>query len=179
LNDTDSLEVYRAIGTAAPEWSPVAFQEAGQIVNVVSTTKTDTFSSASTSPTDITGLSVSITPKSTSSRVEISVSFTVANSSGSAFAAQLTRNGTVVGGGTTAGNRLSASSFTFVEAGGVRSVSFTFVDSPSSTSSVTYQVRGFTVAGTFFIGRSSADADTNSAGSVRTSSTITAKEISG
>jgi hypothetical protein len=26
LNDTDSLEVYRAIGTAAPSWQPVAFE---------------------------------------------------------------------------------------------------------------------------------------------------------
>jgi hypothetical protein len=26
LNDTDSLEVYRAVGTAAPAWTPVAFE---------------------------------------------------------------------------------------------------------------------------------------------------------
>ena len=40
----------------------------GKIGQVVSTTKTDGFSTSSTSVTDVTGLSVSITPTSTSFR---------------------------------------------------------------------------------------------------------------
>ena len=40
-----------------------------KIGQVVSTTKTDGFSTSSTSVTDVTGLSVSITPTSTSSKV--------------------------------------------------------------------------------------------------------------
>ena len=43
----------------------------GNILQVVSTTKTDTFSTTSTSYVDITGLSVSITPTSTSSKIFI------------------------------------------------------------------------------------------------------------
>ena len=39
----------------------------GGIIQVVSTTKTDTFSTTSTSFTDVTGFSVNITPKFSSS----------------------------------------------------------------------------------------------------------------
>ena len=173
LQDTNDVQVYD--GSA---WSSI-ISPVGTIVNVASTTKTDTFSRASTSPVDITGFSVSITPKKSANKIMITVSHTVANSSGSPYAMQITRNGTVVGGGTTAGSRVSASASTYIEAGGVRSVSFSFVDSPNSTSSLTYQVKGFTTSGTFYIGRSSADADGTTPGSVRTASTITAVEIVG
>jgi hypothetical protein len=47
----------------------------GQIIQVVSTTKTDTFSSTTTNAfTDITGLSVSITPTSSSNTILVMVS---------------------------------------------------------------------------------------------------------
>ena len=44
---------------------------AGKVLQVVSTTKTDTFTTSSTSFVDITGLSVSITPSSTSNKIKI------------------------------------------------------------------------------------------------------------
>ena len=49
----------------------------GGIIQVVSTTKTDTYSQSSTSFSDITGLSVSITPSSNSSNVLVVVSIFV------------------------------------------------------------------------------------------------------
>ena len=52
-----------------------------KIGQVVSTTKTDGFSTSSTSVTDVTGLSVSITPTSTSSKVLILVDGNVSESS--------------------------------------------------------------------------------------------------
>ena len=42
---------------------------AGKVLQVLSTTKTDTFSTTSDSFTDITGLSVAITPSASSSKV--------------------------------------------------------------------------------------------------------------
>jgi hypothetical protein len=35
LNDTDNLEVYRAIGTAAPDWNPVAFRSEVEAIPTV------------------------------------------------------------------------------------------------------------------------------------------------
>ena len=46
---------------------------AGKLLQVVSTTKTDSFTTTSTSYTDITGLSASITPSSSSSKVYVIV----------------------------------------------------------------------------------------------------------
>lgn len=46
----------------------------GKILQAVTTTKTDTFSSTSSSFTDLTGMSVSITPSSTSSKILVSFS---------------------------------------------------------------------------------------------------------
>ena len=61
---------------------------AGSIIQVVSTTKTDTFSTTSTSFSDVTGFSVSITPTSTSSKIMVMASAQVGNSSASAVARQ-------------------------------------------------------------------------------------------
>ena len=47
---------------------PDSAMASGSIIQVVSTTKTDTFSTSSSSFTDITGLSVSITPASSSNK---------------------------------------------------------------------------------------------------------------
>ena len=49
----------------------------GKVLQVVSAAKTDTFSSSSTSLVDITGLSVAITPSSTSNKVLIIVNCAV------------------------------------------------------------------------------------------------------
>ena len=48
---------------------------AGAVLQVVSTAKTDTFSSSTGSYIDITGLSVSITPSSTSNKILILLPF--------------------------------------------------------------------------------------------------------
>ena len=46
---------------------------AGSVLQVVQTVKTDTFATTSTSFVDITGVSVAITPSSTSSKILIQV----------------------------------------------------------------------------------------------------------
>jgi hypothetical protein len=48
----------------------------GKVLQVVSTTKTDTFTTSSTSLTDLTGMSASITPSSTSNKILVLSSLT-------------------------------------------------------------------------------------------------------
>ena len=81
----------------------------GGIIQVVSTTKTDTFSSSSTN-TDITGLSVTITPQSSSSKILVFMSVTGTNQHTSQrFAFGLKRGSTEIAQGDAASNRTRAS----------------------------------------------------------------------
>ena len=112
----------------------------GKIGQVVSTTKTDGFSTSSTSVTDVTGLSVSITPTSTSSKVLILVDGNVSESSQTSEGAmKLFRDSTEICKGTNG----SASNIGFDNmrrnSGSDESKKFAmnFLDSPSSTSSIT------------------------------------------
>ena len=180
LDSTDgSMYVYYTDpGGASSSWIG-AVSRSGGILQVVSTTKTDVFSTTSTSFTDVTGLAASITPRSTSSKVLVVVSTTAVASTGNqAISIELTRAGTPIGGGNSSGSRPSGFK-SFYESsqynGGV--LAGEFLDSPSSTSSLTYQVRAKTNTGTITFGITGGDGD-NSA-NPRISSTITLMEIAG
>ena len=68
-----------------------------RILQVVSTTKDDTFTSSSTTFTDVTGVSVSITPSSTNSKVLVILSFNACNNVGTAaMHYRLDRAGTAI-----------------------------------------------------------------------------------
>ena len=158
------------------------FAEAGggKVLQVVSTTKTDTFTGTNlTSFTDITGMSVSITPSSASSKIFIlyTLNYGVSATGLRAFI-KLLRDATAVGVGATAGSRLSVNSYmnnSMISA--TTSVVSSFLDSPSTTSSVTYKLQISSEASGFnqYINRSSQDLDNSTYG--RTASTITAIEI--
>jgi hypothetical protein len=111
---------------------------AGTILQVVQAFKQDTFSVSTNTWTNITGLNVNITPSSTSSRILI-LSNIFAHGSGNAFL-RMTRNGTVIGAGTPEGNRegVTAGDLYNPEDNKNQIFSMMFVDSPSSTSSVSY-----------------------------------------
>jgi len=150
----------------------------GKVLQVVSTTKTDTFSSSSTgSWVDITGLSLSITPSSTLSKIFISFSVQQGSSSNGYANLRLERNGTAVGIGDAAGSRLQATT-NFRNTLTASQVCWVneFLDSPSSTSALTYKLQVFNeTIGTWYVNRSSQD--TNNTQQGRTVSTITAMEI--
>ena len=79
----------------------------GKVLQVVSTTKTDTFSQASTTTyADITGLSVTITPSSASNKILVIgyVNGSVATIS-KRVAIRLVRDSTAIGNGTASGSR--------------------------------------------------------------------------
>lgn len=181
LDDTDgSMYVYYTDpGGVNSQWIG-AVSRSGGILQVVSTTKTDTFSSTATTPTDITGASVSITPRSTSSKILVLFEVPVGLSSAQGVALQLFRNSTNIGGGAAAGSRLSAITVATVGGANYRSQeSGLFLDSPSTTSTVTYKLQGWSEGGTWYVGRSSGDTDSASAAHVRTPLTITLIEVAG
>jgi hypothetical protein len=148
------------------------------VVQVKSTTKLDTFTTSSTSFTDLTGLSVSITPTSATNKVLVVCNLAIMGQGGvTRSTAQLVRDSTVIGSGTTAGSRVSGIAVGNALGGGtIISDAITFLDSPASTSALTYkiQVRSNS-AGTTFVNR--ADEDTDSANFSRVSSTITVFEV--
>lgn len=176
LKDTNSLDKYD--GSA---WVAVA-GGGGKVLQVVSTAKTDTFTSTSTSFTDITGLSVAITPSSASSKVLVFYSIVGASSAttGDSIASiRLMRDSTAIGIADSAGSRQRATGSISTRETNATTINFTsagqFLDSPATTSALTYKVQGITGAGTFYINRTQGDADATS--SYRTISTITVMEI--
>jgi len=152
----------------------------GGIIQVKSTTKTDTFSTASTSYTDITGLSVSITPTRSDSKILIFVTVHgVGNSQTQAYF-RFMRDSTPICLGDAAGSRVQSTlgSIYTNQANETKSCSQNFLDSPSTTNSVTYKIQTRTQGtGTVFINRSENDSNGVTAG--RMTSTITVMEVSG
>jgi hypothetical protein len=156
-------------------WQAVA---GGKVAQVVSTSKTDTFTSASTSFVDITGLSVSITPTAATSKVLVIVQ--VAGSMDTGVASlffRMMRDSTAINIGDTAGSRQRATiGFSNTIQSEVVSGAASFLDSPATTSATTYKLQGVnSSAGTFYINRSKQDADT--VNYPRPASSITVMEI--
>lgn len=177
-SDDGSMYVYYTDpGGTASSWIG-AVSRSGGILQVVSTTKTDTFATTSTTDTNITGLSATITPRSTSSKILVIVSAPFSTTTNQINSITLTRGGTPIGGGTIVGSRTSAfrsAYLTSVNTGGV--LAGEFLDSPNTTSSTTYQVQTKTSAGTITFGISGGDTD--AANHPRTSCTITLLEVAG
>ena len=147
----------------------------GMILQVVSAAKTDTFSTASTSPEDVTGLSVTITPSSATSKVLVLVNafFGTANFGGStAINGRLVRDSTTIAGG--GGDYFFQTSI--LEEGDAEQPhchSLSFLDSPATTSATTYKVQlAAGSASTAYINRTR-DVSASS------TSTITVMEIAG
>ena len=126
----------------------------GKVLQVVSATKTNTFDSTSTSFVDITDYNVSITPSSSSNKVLIqgflTLSGNVWSTAGAYF--QLVRGSTNI---LTSSGSSNNGTFVFAHEAGSENAStkgtspchFSFLDSPSTTSSTTYKVQGKTGTG--------------------------------
>ena len=155
----------------------------GGIIQCVSTTKTDAFTSTSSSFVDITGMSVSITPRSTSNKIYIIVSVHLSGETwdGGQMFINLVRNSTNISQGGS-GSSVNATGMyngwannTGNTYGNIGPVSINFIDSPSTTSGTTYKIQGriITAGYSWHVNRIA----TGTAFGV--SSSITAMEISG
>jgi len=152
---------------------------AGCILQVVQAPVTTGWSTASTSFVDVTGMTATITPVSTSSKIFVLVDAKFGCASNAT--AKLVRNGTDVYIGDAAGSATSSSFPDFysptVYCG---SQMICYLDSPSSLSAVTYKVQAktFSSANVLYFNGSYANA-TSQAYHLRTASSITLVEIAG
>jgi hypothetical protein len=187
LDSTDgSMYVYYTDpGGANSQWIG-AVSRSGGILQVVSTTKTDTFTTTSSSYVDVTGLSATITPRSTSSKILVvsSVSLGVMTSTtGEGGGARLVRDSTPLAIGDVVGSRYQASASNGIATVGqfdnlLINHSVTFLDSPSTTSTVTYKIQVVNPsADTTTVNRTGVDG--NTANTPRTASSITLIEVAG
>ena len=166
LKDTNQVQAYDGS----------AFTPIGSILQVVSTTKVDAFSTTSATLTDVTGLSVSITPFSSSSKIFITATLVTGHSVvNTQYEMDIARGGTPVSASTAGSSSNAMSGDRLTEnASSAMPASLQFLDSPNSTSSLTYSVRiNRGAAGTVFVNRRS---NANDFGFV---STITVMEVAG
>ena len=115
----------------------------GKVLQVVSTLKTDAFSTSSTADdVVITGLSATITPTSASSKILVFSHITVASNLASGMHYRILRNSTGVGIGNIAGKTGMGFVTDAGQADSNRAITtgaYNFLDEPSSTSALTYQ----------------------------------------
>jgi hypothetical protein len=172
LNDSNILSLYD--GSA---WKN-SLATTGGILQIVSTTKTDTFTTASASYVDVTGLSATITPISATNKIWVILSIGSIDSDSSGFLpVQVLRDSTAIGVGDLAGSRKQAGIFLISPSDNRPiSASWNFLDSPNSTSSLTYKAQlAVSNASNAFINRSRAD--DNASGYARSVSSITLIEV--
>ena len=168
--DTDMVAIWN--GSA---WRYIAATTPtnGTVLQVQSTTKTDVFSTTNTvSFVDVTGLSVSITPKSSSSKVLVTCHIANGNAGANLNMYNLLRNSTnLAQPSADAYSSTVGSSFDtqFV----IAVASFSHLDSPSTTSSTTYKIQAKTSGATLYVNRR------GDAASVSGTSSITVMEIAG
>ena len=117
----------------------------GKIGQVIQTYKTDTFSTSSGSFVDVTGLSVSITPSATTSKILISLTAIIAQgTTGWNVYTQLLRDSTVVGSSTGGTSTQNFAGALFAGTAYVETIAVNYLDSPSSTSAITYKIQAKT-----------------------------------
>ena len=161
----------------------------GKILQVVQTVKTNAFSSNSSTLHDITGMSVAITPSSSSNKVLINVALSYGGQDNMYAGINLLRGSTIVaqGDANVSNHRLC----TFGIGGDdnnfqykVASATYTYLDSPSTTSATTYKLQGQAVGTAspvqYYLINSpyqGGQVNNNATYVINTTSTITAMEV--
>jgi hypothetical protein len=179
INETDSLEYYN--GSA---WESVGGGAASAILQVVQGVKADTFETTASTYQAVTGLSATITCSSTASKVLVttSVPFHVGEGGSIDRAGFLTvfRGATNLSNPTSPGDRTKAFHGQENHQGGraIPAAAISFLDSPASTSALTYQVHLFgSIGERARVNYGSTDGDNSQSG--RGVATITLMEVAG
>ena len=155
---------------------------AGKILQVVQAVKTDVASTTSASFADIPGLSVNITPSATSSKILVTVDVKIGNNSGAGAYLRIQRNNSNIYVGDTATDRTPCLMQTYGggDTGeglyGMALYVGNFLDSPNTTSQVTYDVQWMRMnSATLYTNRCGSETHTQYEG--RGASSITAMEV--
>ena len=154
-----------------PDWYEVGRSSTatGTILQVVQATLTSTATMSSATFAD-TGLTVNITPTSTSNKVLVFVMLSAgaAGSTATGASFRLVRDSTDLLVGDTASNRIRVSTDGIWEStasvSGMMGVSINYLDSPSASSSTTYKVQWavLNAGGAIYLNRTSTDTDNTS-----------------
>lgn len=189
LPQSDGSSGQRIVTDGSGNLSFASAGASGKILQVVQTVKTDHFSVSNANGSDITGMSVAITPSSSSNKVLISIELAWGDAGNGYAGFRLIRvqssGDTNIGQSTALDSANSANTQDTAFACGSESsqgtyklnnTSFEFLDSPSTTSATTYKLQIITwTSGTFHLNRP------NSIGNARYTmsgtSTMTAKEV--
>jgi hypothetical protein len=176
---TTVLTLPTANGTVLTTANVSSNLPAGSVLQVLQTIKTDTWSNATQNTwNDVTGLSVSITPSSSSNKILVIGNINYAAGSNTYY--RIVRGSTEICVGDTAGSRISAtgsSGYNSADGNVGKTGAFNYLDSPSTTSSTTYKIQVFGFNTTQYVNR--VETDTNSGVSARGASTIIVMEIKG
>lgn len=152
------------------------------VVQVVSNTKTDTQSINGSSFVDITGLSATITPSSTSSKILVAVNVSFSGEQNTYVAFQILRGTTEILKSTETGTGVECAGGQVINNSGneqysIHKEAMSGFDSPNTTSAVTYKVQLSpmrTITRQAYVNRSHNLGDDNQ---FRSASTITLMEI--
>jgi hypothetical protein len=151
----------------------------GAVLQVVSAVKTDAFTTSSSTFVDVTGLAVTITPSSVSSKILVVANATMGNASTSTDSrytvVRLVRDSTAIGsstGGLAAGDGFAAGA-NLGNSNYPTKAGISHLDSPSTTSATTYKIQVRQNGG------SDAHINRNAANTAGGSSDITVMEIAG
>lgn len=149
----------------------------GRVIQTVVTTKSTTFSASTLNVwTDVTGLSATITPRFSTSKILVIVNTTLGGATLAINYLRTLRNGTVIGVGASSGQVQANAQSRVMDTYTQESVSWAIYDEPATTSSITYKVQvGSNVVNAAHVNRS--DNDSSGWNAMRPISTITLLEI--
>ena len=157
----------------------------GKILQVVQAVKTDTASTTSGTYVTISGLSVNITPSATSSKILVIADVKAGNDGGNGYYLQIVRDSTAiyVGDAATGKQQCIQQTYGGGDTGeglyGMAKMGGTFLDSPNTTSQVTYAVQFLRLGGnspqTLYVNRVGSESAGQYVG--RAASSITAIEV--
>jgi len=153
----------------------------GKILQIQQLFKNDAVSATGSSETsfnDISGMSLAITPSSSSNKILVSYSIRVSSTpTGRNNSIRLVRGSTVIGAGTGGSTANATEHFRQMQDTNgniVDQCSFEFLDSPATTSETTYKLQWTIESGTAYLNRRG---DAGGSSSFGLGSTITLKEV--
>ena len=165
-------------GTMTNSGTATGFGKVLQVLSTFYTTKNSTTNGVA-DPFVTTGLTATITPASTSNKVLCLLSVSIGNSTGNPNHLRLMRDSTPIGISNIATGVQQDASFNHYSANNSSpyTFSFSFLDSPSTTSATTYALYWHTSAGTGYI--NSGGDETNATYVHKAPSSFTLMEIEG